>query len=146
MRKYLFIVLGLITLTLGLLGIVTPGLPTTPFILLTAYLFARSSPHLHQKLLDNSLTGRYLKKVNKGFSWKGLCISIGIMWIMIGITAFIVFNYGTMRFIMLGLGVIGTMAQIIVLKKKKRKETEVVPIDLEANEYNKKKGQRLKAS
>ena len=53
MKKYLFIILGLISLGLGLLGIVTPGLPTTPFILLTGVLFAKSSPRLHQKLLDN---------------------------------------------------------------------------------------------
>ena len=146
MRRYLFIVFGLITLTLGLLGIVTPGLPTTPFILLTAYFFARSSPRLHQKLMDNKLTGRYLNNVNRGFSWKGLCISIGIMWIMISITAFVVFDYGTMRFVMLGLGVVGTIAQIIVLGKKKRKEIEVIPIELDTEEYSKKKGRGLKAS
>ncbi|MDR1090566.1 MAG: YbaN family protein, partial [Prevotella sp.] len=60
MIKYLYIALGLITLTLGLVGIVTPGLPTTPFILLTGVLFAKGSPRLHQKLLDNRLTGKYI--------------------------------------------------------------------------------------
>ena len=118
--KYLFIVLGLISLSLGLLGIVTPGLSTTPFILLTGVLFAKSSPRLHQKLLDNKLTGRYLRKVNEGFSTKGLIISIAIMWCMIFFTAFVVFNYGTMRFVILGLGLIGTISQIIVLRKKKK--------------------------
>jgi uncharacterized membrane protein YbaN (DUF454 family) len=107
--RYVYIILGFITLSLGLLGIVTPGLPTTPFILLTGILFAKSSPRLHQKLMDSKLTGKYIRRVNEGFSWKGLAISIGIMWSMIIFTAFVVFGYGTMRFVMLGLGLIGTI-------------------------------------
>ncbi|MDH6309192.1 uncharacterized membrane protein YbaN (DUF454 family) [Dysgonomonas sp. PFB1-18] len=126
MIKYLYITLGLITLSLGLLGIVTPGLPTTPLILLTGVLFAKSSPRLHQKLLDNKLTGRYIRRVNEGFSIKGLLISIGLMWCMVSFTAFVVFDYGTMRFVMLGLGAIGTIAQIIVLRKKRK--AVVVPL------------------
>lgn len=118
--RYVYIILGLITLSLGLLGIITPGLPTTPFILLTGVLFAKGSPRLHKKLLDNKLTGRYIRRVNDGFSLRGLLISIGLMWIMVCITAFVVFDYGTMRFVMLALGAIGTVAQIIVLRKKKK--------------------------
>lgn len=127
MKRYLFIVLGLITLSLGLLGIVTPGLPTTPFILLTAALFAKSSPRLHQKLLNNRLTGSYLNRVSNGLGIKGLIISIGIMWCMVTFTAFFVFNNGTMRYVMLGLGLIGTLAQIIVLRKKKKKAV-IIPL------------------
>lgn len=128
MIKYLYITLGLISLALGLLGIVTPGLPTTPFILLTGVLFAKSSPRLHQKLLDNKLTGRYIKRVNEGFSPKGVAISVGIMWCMICLTTFIVFkNNTTMQYVMIGLGVVGTVAQIIVLRKKKKKQQVMIP-------------------
>ncbi len=127
MIKYLYITLGLITLALGLMGIVTPGLPTTPFILLTGVLFAKSSPRLHQKLLDNKLTGRYIKRVNGGFSPKGIAISVGIMWCMICLTTFIVFkNNSTMQYVMIGLGVVGTIAQIIVLGKKKKKQQTTI--------------------
>ncbi len=127
MIKYLYITLGLITLALGLMGIVTPGLPTTPFILLTGVLFAKSSPRLHQKLLDNKLTGRYIKRVNGGFSPKGIAISVGIMWCMICLTTFIVFkNNSTMQYVMIGLGVVGTIAQIIVLGKKKKKQRTTI--------------------
>ncbi|SBV92795.1 YbaN family protein [uncultured Dysgonomonas sp.] len=131
--RYVYIILGFISLGLGLLGIVTPGLPTTPFILLTGVLFAKSSPRLHQKLMDHKLTGKYIRRVNDGFSWKGLTISIGIMWCMIFFTAFVVFGNGTMRFVMLGLGLIGTISQIIVLSKKKRKKALLMPIDLPDN-------------
>ncbi|HMM02110.1 MAG: YbaN family protein [Dysgonomonas sp.] len=131
--RYVYIILGFISLGLGLLGIITPGLPTTPFILLTGVLFAKSSPRLHQKLMDHKLTGKYIRRVNDGFSWKGLALSIGIMWCMIFFTAFVVFGHGTMRFVMLGLGLIGTVAQIIVLSKKKRKKALLMPIDLPDN-------------
>jgi len=134
MKRYLYITLGLITLGLGLLGIVTPGLPTTPFILLTAVLFAKGSPRLHQWLLDNKITGQYLKKVNEGFSTKGLLISLGLMWLMISLTTFIVFkNKETMQYVMLGLGCIGTISQIVVLRKKKKKHKVLLTIENEVN-------------
>lgn len=142
MKKYLFIILGLISLGLGLLGIVTPGLPTTPFILLTGVLFAKSSPRLHQKLLDHKITGPYIRRVNNGFSIKGLLISIGIMWTMIILTTLIVFkNNQTMQIVMLGLGFIGTVSQIVVLSKKKKKEKVLLTLDNEEKDNN-----NLKAS
>ncbi|MBB4035810.1 hypothetical protein GGR21_001705 [Dysgonomonas hofstadii] len=137
MIRYIYIGLGLISLGLGLLGIVTPGLPTTPFILLTGVLFAKGSPRLHKKLLENKLTGPYINRVNKGFSIKGLLVSIGIMWVMISITAFVVFDYGTMRFVMLGLGVIGTIAQIIVLRKKRK--AVVIPLVQDESEMDERR-------
>lgn len=140
MKKYLFIILGLISLGLGLLGIVTPGLPTTPFILLTGVLFAKSSPRLHQKLLDHKITGPYIRRVNNGFSTKGLLISIGIMWTMIILTTLVVFkNNQTMQFVMLGLGFIGTVSQIVVLSKKKKKEKVLLTLDNEEKDNNKLK-------
>ncbi|MDR1706470.1 MAG: YbaN family protein [Prevotella sp.] len=127
MIRYLYITVGLISLALGLIGIVTPGLPTTPFILLTGVLFAKGSPRLHQKLLDNKLTGKYIHRVNDGFSLKGIAISIAIMWCMICLTTFIVFkNNITMQYVMISLGVIGTIAQIIVLRKKKKKQQAMI--------------------
>ena len=141
MKKYLFIILGLISLGLGLLGIVTPGLPTTPFILLTGVLFAKSSPRLHQKLLDHKITGPYIRRVNNGFSTKGLLISIGIMWTMIILTTLVVFKSNqTMQLVMLGLGFVGTVSQIIVLRKRKKKEKVLLTLD------NEEKDNNLKAS
>ena len=126
MIRYLYILLGLISLTLG-------------------FLFAKSSPRLHQKLLDNKLTGKYIRRVNNGFSLKGLAISIGIMWCMICFTAFVIFDYGTMRFVMLGLGVAGTISQIIVLGKKRKKqknESILIPVESEEIALNESKVKR----
>lgn len=122
MKRYLYIFLGSLSLFLGFLGLITPGIPTTPFILLTAYLYARSSPSLYAKLQKNKITGACLRSVEEGLSWKMRLFSISFMWIMILVTAFLVFgSEDKMRYVMIGLGIIGTIAQLIALRKKPSK-------------------------
>lgn len=50
-------VLGLVSFACGIVGIILPLLPTTPFLLLCAYAFARSSPRLHRKLISHQYFG-----------------------------------------------------------------------------------------
>ena len=50
-----------VALLLGLLGIVLPGLPTTPFVLVASYCLLRSSPRLHSRLLESQLFGNVLR-------------------------------------------------------------------------------------
>lgn len=127
MKKYLFIFLGSLTLVLGLCGLVTPGLPTTPFILLTGTFYAKGSPKLYKRLENNRLTGRYLNRLKTGLSWKARLISISIMWVMVFFSTFVIFhNKIIMQCVMLGLGVIGTIAQLIALRKKQPKEEKIV--------------------
>lgn len=52
-----WVVLGLLSLALGVVGIVTPLLPTVPFLLLAAFCFARSSQRLHDWLVDHPTLG-----------------------------------------------------------------------------------------
>jgi hypothetical protein len=52
-----WLVSGLVALALGLLGIVLPLLPTTPFLLLAAFCFARSSPALHDWIIQHPRLG-----------------------------------------------------------------------------------------
>lgn len=57
MRKTLYLALAYIALALGLVGIVLPGLPTTPFILLAAWAAARGSERLHRWLRAHRVFG-----------------------------------------------------------------------------------------
>ena len=55
--RLLWACVGIVFLAVGALGIVLPLLPTTPFLLLAAYCFARSSPKLHDWLLNHPSFG-----------------------------------------------------------------------------------------
>lgn len=62
---YLWITLGLIFLLLGGIGIVLPLLPTTPFVIMAAACFARSSPRMHGWLIQNDVFGPMLQDWEK---------------------------------------------------------------------------------
>ncbi len=55
--RLLTICFGWISLIFGIVGIFLPLLPTTPFVLLSAYCFSRSSPQLHHWLLNQPRLG-----------------------------------------------------------------------------------------
>lgn len=57
LSKSIYIILGWISLILGIIGAFLPILPTTPFVILTAYLFSKSSPRLHSWLTSNPYFG-----------------------------------------------------------------------------------------
>jgi uncharacterized membrane protein YbaN (DUF454 family) len=60
-RRWLWLCLAYLFLGLGIIGIVLPGLPTTPFVLLAAYCAARGSKRLHDWLLGHRLYGRMIR-------------------------------------------------------------------------------------
>jgi hypothetical protein len=57
MRQVLLLTIGWVSLATGLIGILLPLLPTTPFLLLSAYCFSKSSKRLHDWLLNNRWFG-----------------------------------------------------------------------------------------
>lgn len=59
--KTLYLLAGYFFVLLGLVGVVLPLLPTTPFLLVAAFCFSRSSERLHQYLLNNRYFGQLIK-------------------------------------------------------------------------------------
>ncbi|RDE23052.1 DUF454 domain-containing protein [Motiliproteus coralliicola] len=53
--------MGWVCLLLGLIGVLLPLLPTTPFIILAAYCFSRSSRRFHQMLVGHRLFGPIIR-------------------------------------------------------------------------------------
>lgn len=58
--RYIWVALGALALALGAIGVLLPGLPTTPFVLLAAFCFGKGAPHLAAKLHDHHLFGPIL--------------------------------------------------------------------------------------
>ncbi|MDR0790490.1 MAG: YbaN family protein [Bacteroidales bacterium] len=94
MKHALFIFFGVVCVTLGAIGIVTPVLPTTPFLLLAAWLFSKSSNRLHNLLLGNKVFGKYITNYfeNKPIALKARLVSIAFLWLGLGLS----FYFGTL--------------------------------------------------
>ena len=61
MKKPIYFILGWISLFVGAVGAVLPLLPTTPFMLLSAWLFAKSSRRYHRWLRQNRFFGKTIR-------------------------------------------------------------------------------------
>ena len=63
--RLLWVTIGLLAILAALLGVLLPLLPTTPFVLLAAFAFARSSSRLHRWLHNHALFGRLIENWNR---------------------------------------------------------------------------------
>lgn len=120
MKKVLFIAIGIISIVLGIVGIFVPGLPTTPFLLLSSWLFYKSSKRLHDRL-HASWLGRYISRYEsrQGVSRCSKLISIACMWVMVSISAFVVLENWQVRILLLVLGCIGTGSILLLVPTAK---------------------------
>ena len=86
MRNRLLTLAGTICLGLAILGIFLPLLPTTPFLLLAAACFARSSRRFSNWLLSNRFFGKFINNYHegKGVPLKLKAFSVLLLWITIG--------------------------------------------------------------
>ena len=89
-RRGLCFLLGMLSLCLGLLGVVMPVLPTTPFLLLAASCFLRSSERMHRWLLNNRVFGEYLRsyRAGEGLRVKTKATILATLWLTLAISAF----------------------------------------------------------
>ena len=91
MLRVLFAAAGLLLVGLGVLGILLPGLPATPFLLLAAYCFARSFPRLHTWFTTHPWFGPYIRGARSG--WRipraQAMQTIALLWISMAISAWL---------------------------------------------------------
>jgi uncharacterized protein len=85
-RRVAWVTLGLMLVGLGYLGVLLPGLPTTPFLLAASYCFIRSSPRLHRWLRRSPVFGRLLHdwEVHRGIRRPVKVFAIGLVVLVVG--------------------------------------------------------------
>jgi len=90
--RYLLQGVGWLSVVLGVIGIFLPVLPTTPFLLLAAACFARSSPRFYHWLVDHPRLGPWIRDYlnGNGIPLKGKVYAIGLMWLSIGFSCWLV--------------------------------------------------------
>ena len=89
MKKFLWKILGFLSLGMAYVGVITPGIPYSPFVVFAAYCFAKGSPKMHAWLYNHKLFGPFLtnwgeKRVfpikMKYFMIGMMTLSLALMW------------------------------------------------------------------
>ncbi len=85
---------GFLFVALGAIGIVLPLLPTTPFLLLAVFLFAKSSKKFHHWLIHHKVFGKYIYNytVHKAITKRSKITSVLMLWITLTLSMFLVYQ------------------------------------------------------
>ncbi len=111
---------GSLSLVLGLIGVVVPGLPTTPFVLLAAACYAKASPRLHAWLLNHRLTGPLLRdwEANRSLTRRTKTIAV---FSMLAMVSFSIWSFRHLWIAQAVLVVLGAVGAWVVLRIPTRK-------------------------
>ena len=114
------IVAGTFFLGLGILGIILPILPTTPFLLLSAACYSRGSDRLYRWLIGNRWFGKYINNYRAG---KGIPVKVKIsviimLWITISFSIVFIVTHPILRFILFIIAILVTMHLLLIKNAK----------------------------
>ena len=124
LKKYILIGSGIGFTATGMIGIILPLLTTTPFLLLAAACFVKSSPKLYLWLINNKMFGKYIKNYrdNKGISLRVKITSLSFLWLSIAYSFLFVLENSYARALLI---VIATGVTIHILKMKTLEESSI---------------------
>ena len=116
MKRIIYLILGFITTFLGIIGIIIPIIPTTPFLLLSAFFFLRSSQKLYNWLLNHKVLGKYIYNYMpyKAIPKKAKIAAITLIVVGISITLILVDNL----IVYITLPIIATIVSIYIIRIK----------------------------
>ena len=117
LRRWVYALLGVISVVVGFIGVFVPGLPTTIFLIFASYLFTRSCPWLEEKLVKAPVFRPYLQYVygERVMPLRARIVTIGMIWTASGISCAVMALNGalTTTFVVL-IGVAALIGSIFV--------------------------------
>ena len=124
MKRFVYITVGLLCVGLGALGVVIPGLPTTPFLLLASWCFYHSSQRLQDWLLKSWL-GAYIRSYHRrgGMTFAQKASACGIMTAMVLLSVFFFIPKDSVAKIIVPIaGAAGVLTVIFAVPNAKEKD------------------------
>ena len=111
LAKLMWISLGSLFVGLGAIGVIVPGLPTTPFLILAAACYIRSSQRLYDWLISNKRFGPYLKDYREGKGIPRKAKRVAVVMIVVFVSFSVVFGIEdlTLKIVVGLLGLIGLL-------------------------------------
>ncbi len=111
---------GSVSLVLGLIGVLLPGLPTTPFVLLAAACYAKASPRLHAALLQHRLTGPLLRdwEKHRSLTRRTKTVAVVSMLVMVSFSIWSFQHRPIAQAVLVVLGVIGAWVVLRIPTRK----------------------------
>lgn len=108
----------MVSLGIGVIGIFLPLVPTTPFLILAAACFVRSSKRLHDALMSHRHLGPYIRnyREHRGLTRGSAAATLALLWATLGASAFLTPVTLTVRVLLLAVGV-GVTIHILSLKR-----------------------------
>ena len=102
-----FLVIGTLFVGLGVVGMFIPILPTTPFLLLAAACYARSSDRFLRWLLENRWFGAYIRnyREGRGMTRDTKLLILLALWLTLGFSAVFAASAWWLRLLLLAIGV-----------------------------------------
>lgn len=121
LKKSLYLIVGTISLILGIIGIFLPLLPTTPLLLLTSYCLLKSSDRLNEKFMQTKIYKKYVKE----FQEKGGMTLKAKLMLTIPVSLLLLFMFITIDSLMMRMViVIMWLTKVIVFTKMKTIKVE----------------------
>jgi|TARA_B100000959_G_C14991483_1_gene628100 hypothetical protein len=117
--RLLWVLIGSISVGMGIIGIFVPGWPTTIFLIIASYFYIRSSEKLYNWLLNNKILGIYLKNYysGKGMPLKAKILSLFLMWVF-GLLSIFLWIPGNLSIIKIIVFILLAIGSIFILSVK----------------------------